>query len=132
MSRVPSSYVARLAQLSALWAYAVSQQVFSLLQANPEFLVVRGATRGEVIAFALILAVGPPAIALACEWVASRLASQLDRALHLVFLGLFAFPLGLYVVGLLEPEAATTLAGALVVVAVVVNGYAFFLSLIHI
>ncbi len=51
MSALPP-YRIRAVHLTAVWAYAVGQPVFSLLQANPEFLVVRGATRAEVIAFA--------------------------------------------------------------------------------
>jgi hypothetical protein len=39
--------------LVALWAFGVSQPVFALIDANPEFLVVRGATRSEVVALAV-------------------------------------------------------------------------------
>jgi hypothetical protein len=124
VTRVPSSYVARFAQLAALWAYAVSQHVFSLLEANPEFLVVRGATRSEVIVFALTLSLGPPAVASGCEWVASKLHARLDQALHLTFIGFFAFPLGVYLAAQLDADASGTLAGALVVAAAVVNAYA--------
>ena len=49
------SYRVRAVHLVALWAYAVSQPVFSLLEGNPEFLVVRGSTRAEVAIFALLL-----------------------------------------------------------------------------
>ena len=50
------SYPWRLAHLTALWAYAVGQPVFSMLKGNPEFLVVRGSTRTDVIVFALLVA----------------------------------------------------------------------------
>ena len=59
MSALPS-YPLRAVHLVAVWAYAVSQPIFALLQGNPEFLVVRGATRSEVIAFAVLLTTVPP------------------------------------------------------------------------
>ena len=39
------SYRLRAAHLIAVWAYAVSQPIFSMLDANPEFVLVRGSTR---------------------------------------------------------------------------------------
>ncbi len=56
---VPSSYLVRFATLTAVWAYAVSQPVFSFLRGSPEFLVLRDATRMDTILFAIALAVGP-------------------------------------------------------------------------
>ena len=41
------SFPWRLAHLAALWAYGVAQPTFSMLQGNPEFLVVRGSTRAR-------------------------------------------------------------------------------------
>ena len=45
----------RFAHLAALWGYGVSQPVFSMLGGNPEFLVVRGSTRLDVVVFAVLL-----------------------------------------------------------------------------
>ena len=50
----------RATHLAALWAFGVAQPVFSMLQGNPEFLVVRGSTRTDVVVFALLLAFGLP------------------------------------------------------------------------
>ena len=50
------SYRWRFAHLAALWAFGVSQPVFSMLKGNPEFLVVRGSTRLDVVSFALLVA----------------------------------------------------------------------------
>ena len=54
------SYRWRFVHLAALWAYGVSQPVFSMLKGNPEFLVVRGSSRLDVVVFALVLALVPP------------------------------------------------------------------------
>src|SRR6188768_665551 len=91
----PDSLWIRFAQLAAVWAYAVAQPVFSLLEANPEFLVVRGATRTEIILFAIAVSVTVPLVALACEFIASKVSAELTYGVHLVFLGLFLVPLGL-------------------------------------
>ncbi len=91
MSALPS-YRLRAVHLTAVWAYAVGQPVFSLLQANPEFLVVRGATRGEVIAFASILTFVPPLVAFAFEWLVSRVSRPAADVLHLLFVGVFLVP----------------------------------------
>ena len=51
--RLPPAYRWRFAHLAALWGFGVSQPVFSMLKGNPEFLVVRGSTREDVVVFAL-------------------------------------------------------------------------------
>ena len=71
MSAVPRSYLVRFVQLAALWAYSVAQPTFSLLEGNPEFLVVRGASRTEVVVFALTLALVPALVVVALEWLVS-------------------------------------------------------------
>lgn len=119
MSALPS-YRLRAVHLVAVWAYAVGQPVFSLLQANPEFLVVRGATRGEVIAFASILTFVPPLIAFGVEWLVSRVSKHAADVLHLLFLGVFLVPLVMLILKKLGGDAAwIVFAAALVAVAVV-------------
>ena len=83
------SFPWRLAHLAALWAYGVAQPTFSMLQGNPEFLVVRGSTRLDVVAFALILLLGPPLLVVALEALLARLPGTLDGAIHLVALWAF-------------------------------------------
>jgi hypothetical protein len=112
MRRDSSSYLARFAQLGALWAYSVSQPVFSLLDGNPEFLVVRGATRAEVVVFALILAFGPAVLAVALEAVVSRFSARAADVLHLVLVGLFVVPLGMLLVQAVDPSVVGALLGA--------------------
>ena len=114
------SYPLRAVHLTAVWAYAVSQPIFSLLQGNPEFLVVRGATRSEVIAFALLLTLVPPLVAVACEWLVSRVWKPAGDFLHLLFLGAFVVPLGMLILRKLGIDSmAIVLVAALVATGVV-------------
>jgi Sulfatase len=109
------SYPLRAVHLIAVWAYAVSQPVFSLLEANPDFLVVRGSTRVEIAVFAVVLAFGPPLLAVAVE-LALRLAStRAADVLHLAALGAFVALLALQVVKTLDVVAEATIVGSAVV-----------------
>lgn len=118
--RALPSYRLRAVHLIAVWAYAVSQPIFSLVQGNPEFLVVRGATRSEVIAFALLLTLVPPFAAVLCEWLVSRISTAAGDVLHLVFLGVFFVPLGMLILKKLDVDsAAIVLVAATFAVAVV-------------
>ncbi|MBA3401218.1 MAG: sulfatase-like hydrolase/transferase [Actinobacteria bacterium] len=122
MSALPS-YRLRAVHLVAVWAYAVGQPVFSLLQANPEFLVVRGATRGEVIAFASILTFVPPVFAFAVEWLVSRVSRRAADVLHLVFLGAFLVPFVMLILKKLGGDSAWIVFAACVVAVAVVAAY---------
>jgi len=122
MSALPS-YRLRAVHLTAVWAYAVGQPVFSLLLANPEFLVVRGATRGEVVVFALILTFVPPLAAFAIEWLVSRAWRAGADALHLVFLGVFLVPLVMLILKKLGGDSAWIVFVAALVAAAVVAAY---------
>jgi hypothetical protein len=103
------SYRWRFVHLVALWAFGVSQPVFSMLKGNPEFLVVRGSTRMDVVVFALILALGAPLLVVAVEAVASIVWAMLARALHIVAVWCFSFLAALQLVRLLGPERGVTL-----------------------
>ena len=103
-ARLPS-YRVRAVHLTAVWAYAVSQPVFSLIEGNPEFLVVRGSTRSEVVVLAVLLGFGPPSAALAVSWLLSRVSSTLGDAAYLLALLLFFIPLALQVTSLVDPRS---------------------------
>jgi Sulfatase len=113
----------RYAHLAALWSYGVSQPVFSMLQANPEFLVVRGSTRSDVVLFALILALVPPLLVIAAEAAASLVSETLARALHIVAIWCFAFLTTLQLVRLLDPARGVTLLLPLVPAALAAAAY---------
>jgi hypothetical protein len=122
-SAVGSSYLVRFVQLAALWAYAVAQPTFSLLGGNPEFLVVRGASRAEVVVFALTLALVPALLVIAIEWLVSRVSQTASAALHVVCLALFAVPLGLLLLQGLDPSALAAVAGAVAIAALAALAY---------
>lgn len=113
------TYRMRAVHLTAVWAYAVSQPVFALLQGNPEFLVLRGFTRIEVIAFAVSLALAPPLLAVACEWLLAFVWRWGANVLHVLFLFAFLVPLALQVAKWIDPTTADV---ALLVVFVISTG----------
>jgi arylsulfatase A-like enzyme len=116
-------YRIRAVHLVAVWAYAVSQPVFTMLESNPEFLVVRGATRLDVVMFALVVALLPPACAIALEWVAGSVSSRAADLLHVVMLGLFVAPLALRLLKELGPEPPAALFGTIALSSLVVAAY---------
>ena len=117
------SYPWRAAHLCALWAYGVAQPVFSMLSANPEFLVVRGSTRWDVAAFVLILTLAPPLAVVALEGLLSRVPGGLSRATHVVATGCFTYLAVLQLVRLIGPERGAALLLPLVPAALVALAY---------
>ena len=103
------SYPWRFAHLAALWAFGVSQPVFSMLKANPEFLVVRGSTRSDVVAYALLLAFVPPLVVVLVEFVVALVWALLARALHILAIWSFGYLAALQLVRMLEPENGAAL-----------------------
>lgn len=71
----------RWAQLVALTAFALAQPLYDLLGKNPEFFSVRGATRAEIVVFALALLLLPPT----ALWGVEELGGRWRRELHLLF-----------------------------------------------
>jgi hypothetical protein len=120
--RLPS-YRWRFAHLVALWAYGVSQPVFSMLKGNPEFLVVRGSARADVIGFALILAFAVPLVVVAVEALAGIVSRTLANALHIVAIWCFGFLAALQLVRLLDPVRGAALLLPLVPAALAAIAY---------
>ena len=106
--RLPS-YPWRFAHLAALWGFGVSQPVFSMLKGNPEFLVVRGSSRGDVVVFALLLAFAPPILVVLAEAVIGLFWALLSRALHVAAVWCFGYLALLQLVRISEPERAVAL-----------------------
>lgn len=71
--------------LAVLSAFALAQPLFNLLSDNPEFFAARGSTASEIIVFALLLVLVPPAVLLAVELLAGLLNDRVRQALHLLF-----------------------------------------------
>lgn len=123
MKRALPSFPLRAVHLVAVWAYAVSQPVFSLLHGNPEFLAVRGSTSSEVLAFAVLLTFAPPLAAVSCEWLVSRVSRAAGDLLHLLFLGIFVTPLALLVLKRFNPDSANAVLFASAVALALVAAY---------
>ena len=99
----------RFAHLVALWAYGVSQPVFAMLKSNPEFLVVRASTRGDVAVFTLLVALGVPLLVLGVERLAAVFHPAIGNALHALAIWAFAFLAGLQVLRLIHPDRSFAL-----------------------
>lgn len=76
--------------LAVLSAFALAQPLFNLLSDNPEFFAARGSTAADIIVFAVLLVVVPPALGLAIELLAGLAGPRARRGAHLVLLALLA------------------------------------------
>jgi hypothetical protein len=80
-TQAPPLWLAGL-HLLVLWSFAVAQPLFDLLGKNGEFFAARGSTRWDVVLFAVVLLIVPPAILLGLECTIGR---GLRWAVHSVF-----------------------------------------------
>jgi hypothetical protein len=103
------SYPWRFAHLAALWGYGVSQPVFSMLKGNPEFLVINGASRAEAVSFAVLLAFGPPLLAVGVEAICGLMSSKVSAVVHILAVWLFGFAALIQVLARFDPTHAATL-----------------------
>jgi hypothetical protein len=71
------------AHLGALWAFGFVQPLLDLLGRNPDFWVARSNTAGDIVLFAIGLALLPPLILMALEGLAGLVDRRAYRALHL-------------------------------------------------
>ena len=78
------------AQLAGLSALAFAQPLFDILGKNPAFFAVRGSSSGEIVFFALALALLPPAILLAIEVAVGLVSDGAAGIVHLFVAGLIA------------------------------------------
>ncbi len=117
------SYPARVAHLTAVWAFSVSQPIFSLLGANPEFMVVRRATTLEVVVFAVALTFAAPIAGVAIEWLVAIVSRTAAAALHAGLVGVFFLPFALQMVKEVDVGVVFTFACATAMAALVVANY---------
>jgi hypothetical protein len=73
--------------LAVLWTFAVAQPLFDLLKDNPEFFAARGSTGFDIISFAVLLVVLPPALLLGIELLLGLIRPELRKGAHVLFLG---------------------------------------------
>ena len=117
------SYRWRFAHLAALWAFGVSQPVFSMLKGNPEFLVVRGSTRLDVVVFALLVAFVLPLVVVGAEALLSLVSRTLGGALHIVAIWCFGFLAVLQFARLFDTQRGAALLLPIVPAALVAVAY---------
>jgi Sulfatase len=70
--------------LLVLSSFAIAQPLFDLLGKNGEFFAARGSTRWDIVLFAFLLVLVPPAVLLGIEAVTPR---RPRAVVHLVFVG---------------------------------------------
>jgi hypothetical protein len=78
----PSSW-AQLLVLLGLWGFAVTQPILALLGDEPSFFISRSADRLAIVAFAVGLAVVPPALLWLVTIGATRISAPIGRWVHL-------------------------------------------------
>ena len=111
--------------LFALSAFALAQPLFDVLDGAPEFFVVRGSTRWDVVAFAVGLTIVPPALLLAAEAIARLAGVRAWTATHLVFVAALVGVIALQALKRVAEGPATALiAGAALVGALAALAYA--------
>jgi hypothetical protein len=72
--------------LAVLWTFAVAQPLFDLLKDNPEFFAARGSSGFDIISFAVLLVVLPPALLLAIELLVGLAGHPARQGAHLVLI----------------------------------------------
>ncbi|MEK6228089.1 MAG: sulfatase-like hydrolase/transferase [Actinomycetota bacterium] len=76
--------------LAVLTTFALAQPLFDLLSDNPEFFAARGSTAGDIILFAVLLVLVPPAVLLLVEVLVGLASAKARAVLHLALMGLLA------------------------------------------
>jgi len=74
--------------LAALSAFALAQPLFNLLADNPEFFAARGSSPFDIISFAVLLVLVPPALLLLVELLLGLASEAAGLVAHLAFVGL--------------------------------------------
>jgi len=105
---IPSWPVATL-HVAALWSFAFVQPLFDLLSHNADFFIARGNTAGDILRFAFVLVLVPPAILVAAEALAGLVSRRARRALHLTLVAIFAGAFALELLKRALPASSTVL-----------------------
>jgi hypothetical protein len=98
------------AHLAVLWALAVAQPLFDLLDGNPAFFAMRGSPSGDIVAFALVVTLVPPLALLGIELVAGLAGRAAAWALQLTFVAVLVGAIALQLVQPADTLAALALA----------------------
>ena len=109
MTAALPSYRFRLLHLTAVWAYAVSQPIFALVDGNPDLILSRDATRISVALFAVLVAVVPPALFTAYAWLAGRYSTWIGDRVYVFALGACLAPVAARLLKPLDAGTVVTL-----------------------
>ena len=101
--------------LAALWAFAFVQPLFDVLGKQAQFFVARGSTTADIVVFALLFTLLPPALLAGLVWVAGRIRPALGEGLQVVLVGLLTAAIVLPPLGELLGGSAFALVPALLV-----------------
>ncbi len=88
--RQPPGVLLSFLHLAVLSAFALAQPLFNLLSDNPEFFAARGSTAMDIIVFAVLLVVLPPAVLLGIELLIGLVGPKARLGAHLVLMALLA------------------------------------------
>ena len=86
----PPSVLLSFLHLAVLSAFALAQPLFNLLSDNPEFFAARGSTAMDIVVFAVLLVVLPPALLLGIELLVGLAGPKARLGAHLVLMALLA------------------------------------------
>jgi hypothetical protein len=92
-----------LAELTGVSAIAVAQPVLASFADDPAHFLLRGASRFDIVSFALLVVLGPPLLAWGLELVAGLAGRGAAERAHRVLMGCFA---GSFVAVLLRAETS--------------------------
>jgi hypothetical protein len=81
----------RAAHLLALSAFAIAQPIFAHLEKEPYYFAVEGFRALDVLLYALIVLLVPPAFLLGVEFLAARIHPKVAAIAHGFIVGVFAF-----------------------------------------
>jgi hypothetical protein len=115
--------------LLVLSTFALAQPLFAVLSNYPEFFAAHDSTPLEIVAFALVVMLVPPALLLLVEALAGLVSDRLRAGAHLVFVGALAAATAVPALKRVDERLAALptvaiLVGALVVGAAAVLAYA--------
>ncbi len=88
--KAPPGVLLSFGHLAVLSAFALAQPLFNLLSDNPEFFAARGSEPAEIIVFAVLLTLLPPALLLAIELLVGLAGKRARYGAHVVLIGLLA------------------------------------------
>lgn len=89
--------------LFVLSSFAVAQPLFAVFQNAPQFFVARRSEADDLIAFAAVVLVAPPLVAVALEGIAWLAGATWRRRVHLGLVGLFFGLITLQLIGRVQP-----------------------------